>query len=141
MIANSLADILPGLLPRPTWRPSKGPQLAALDRILVSHQDTLPIEMLVHWSYPHTEFDHAMITACLQHSLARSGFAGASRPDTHAIQECTTAKAVQCRFVCTNQTFLSVNSTNCTPCTEQCLNGSFVSSLCTFAEDTKCTRV
>jgi hypothetical protein len=37
--------------------------------------------MLVHWSHPHTDFDHAMITARLQHSLAGSGFAGASRPD------------------------------------------------------------
>jgi hypothetical protein len=37
--------------------------------------------MLVHWSHPHIEFDHALITACLQHFLAGSGFAVASRPD------------------------------------------------------------
>ena len=82
ILANKLTEVLPGLLPKPTWRPSEGPQLAALDRILVSQQDILPIEMLVHWSNPHTEFDHALITARLQHSISGSGFAGASRPDS-----------------------------------------------------------
>ena len=64
ILANNLTEVLPGLLPKPTWRPSEGPQLAVLERILVSHQDkdTLPIEKLVHWSHSHTEFDHALIT-------------------------------------------------------------------------------
>jgi hypothetical protein len=31
MLANYLADLLPGLLSKPTWRPSEGPQLVVLE--------------------------------------------------------------------------------------------------------------
>ena len=52
--------------------------------------------------------------------------------------------ASQCAFVCVNQTFLRGNSSsgtnNCTKCTPQCPNGSFVSTPCNATADIKCSK-
>lgn len=43
----------------------------------------------------------------------------------------------RCAFACINNTFL-LNGTNCTRCTPQCPNGSFVSAPCNATADTRC---
>ncbi len=46
----------------------------------------------------------------------------------------------QCAFACANQTFLSGNGTNCTRCTPQCPNGSYISTPCNATADISCSR-
>jgi hypothetical protein len=71
--------------PRQTWKPSEGTQLAALDRVFVSHPDLLPITMSVKWNKSPIVFDHAILLLCFSQSDAGIGYAGASRLDNTAI--------------------------------------------------------
>jgi hypothetical protein len=71
--------------PRPTWKPSEGPQLAALDRVFASHPDLLPITMSVKWNKSPIVFGHAMLLLRLSRSDAGISYAGASRLDDTAI--------------------------------------------------------
>ena len=46
----------------------------------------------------------------------------------------------QCSFTCTKKTFLENNGKNCTPCTAQCPNGTFIGRQCTATANTMCTN-
>jgi hypothetical protein len=65
------ADLTEALLPRgkptPTWKPSEGPQKAALDRVLVTHDDLASLELSVLWHCPLLVFDHAQLTLQIPH--------------------------------------------------------------------------
>jgi hypothetical protein len=81
---TNLTEVFQGGKPRPTWKPSEGPQTATLDRAFVSHPDLLPITMSVKWHKSPIVFDHAMLLLCLSRLDAGIGYAGASRPDEAA---------------------------------------------------------
>ncbi len=81
---TDLAEVFQGGKRRPTWKPSEGPQTAALDRVFVSHPDLFPITMSVKWHKSLIVFDHAMLLLCLSRLEAGIGYAGACRPDETA---------------------------------------------------------
>jgi len=65
----------------PTWKSNAGMQMAVLDRIFVTHEDSRSMELSVHWCQPLIVFDHALLLLRIHQSLAGSGYAGACRPD------------------------------------------------------------
>ena len=71
--------------PTSTWKPSEGPQSAALDRVFVSRDELPQLELSVHWHCPLIVFDHAVLVLRIQDSLIGTGFAGACRPTRAAI--------------------------------------------------------
>ena len=79
--AANLTEVLPRGKPTPTWKPSEGPQKAALDRVLVTHDDLASLELSVRWHCPLLVFDHALLTLQIQHTLIGTGYAGACRPE------------------------------------------------------------
>ena len=75
---SNLIEVLQRGKPTSTWKPSEGPQSAALDRVFVSRDELPQLELSVHWHCPLIVFDHAVLVLRIQDS-------GACRPTRAAI--------------------------------------------------------
>ncbi len=74
---TTLTEVFDKGRPTCTWRPSEGPQRAALDRVLISQEEASQLELSVEWHCPLTVFDHALLVLRIKDTLIGTGFAGA----------------------------------------------------------------
>ena len=74
---SNLIEVLQRGKPTSTWKPSEGPQSAALDRVFVSRDELPQLELSVHWHCPLIVFDHAVLVLRIKDFLIGTGFAGA----------------------------------------------------------------
>ena len=81
---TNLTEVFQNGSPTCTWRPSEGPQRAALDRVLLSQEEASQLELSVEWRCPLV-FDHALLVLRIQDTLIGTGFAGACKPSREAI--------------------------------------------------------
>jgi hypothetical protein len=81
--ATRLTETLCQGKPFPTWKPSEGPQAAALDRVFTNHESLSSLKLSIEWNNSLV-FDRALLTLRIQHSLIGTGYAGACQPDLNA---------------------------------------------------------
>ena len=82
---TTLTEVFEKGRPTCTWRPSEGPQRAALDRVLISQEEASQLELSVEWHCPLTVFDHALLVLRIKDTLIGTGFAGACKPSREMI--------------------------------------------------------